>query len=562
MTVRQESEQTPPFQRFRKALLEPAPLSIHKQRFPHVVVAGPIVALAALAQWAMLRQPLPSDAMAYFQWAESIRSNPISHGPTRLGVTVPVRLAIEIFGPSELAFHIVPVTMFLILVLGLYLLGTQLFSQSVGALAAVLFGSSPLVFEYSSHPLPDPFAVAWFVAALVVLLSCTNTPATRKRDLRVVLGALLVGLAYLCREYVILLAPVLLVIAWRQRWRRREIYLALTAFTAILLLEGIAMTVLFGDPFARVRAVTGFGGTESAAEVLAAYGANATRWTVLSRGPNSFRAYDLGTMVLWSTVAVPLLCVFARFTDRPAWRFVATWLISLWLPMVLLAGLWDPSSPRIRDYHVRYWFLIVPAMFLATAALLRQLSLWAGPRLRWMVSGLLIIVLATGTIGDLRSIPDTMRFRAFGGDHSDEIRTWFATSGQNVDEIWTDSRSARVLRLYTVNYLGAPIWQGEIRVFDDEDGFVPVEQIDGAIIAYELGLRYLSRNDLKLPEEYRELPSEWMVDVRRADGTLWIARRRESSTHSTTWFPALTPTHHLAVRPEAVNVNDWDVLAH
>jgi hypothetical protein len=165
MTVRESTAPAPTGARWRRAARsDPAPLVARAPRWPHPVIVTPLLAFAALAQWAMLRPAIPSDAISYFGWASTIADNPISHGPTRLGVVVPVSVAIRVFGASELAFHVVPVGMFLLLVLGVYLLGTQLFGQYVGVLAAVAVTTSTLVFEYSSHPLPDPFAATWFVS--------------------------------------------------------------------------------------------------------------------------------------------------------------------------------------------------------------------------------------------------------------------------------------------------------------------------------------------------------------------------------------------------------------
>jgi hypothetical protein len=223
-------------------------------------------------------------------------------------------------------------------------------------------------------------------------------------------------------------------------------------------------------------------------------------------------------------LAVPLWCAFARRRDQGAWRFLGVWLVSLWLPMVLAAGLIDPSSPRVRDYHIRYWFLIVPAMFLALAATVRQVALWTGPRWRAAVAALLVAVLALAALSDLRAVNNTMRFRALGATHPDEIRAWFQTAGRDIDVVWTDSRSIRVLPLYTTDYRGRSVWEGEFRAFDRRSGYRDVAELDGAVIVYDLGLRYLSRRGDPLPDEYLDLREHWLVDVARADGTLWIAR--------------------------------------
>jgi hypothetical protein len=119
-----------------------------------------VIAVAAV-QLAMLRPPFPSDSMAFFWWADSIGGNEISHGTTRLGVLVPVRLGIEAFGTSEAAYYVASFSMFLLLVASTYVVGIKIIgSRLVGTASALAMALSTLVLGISSQLLPDTFAAS------------------------------------------------------------------------------------------------------------------------------------------------------------------------------------------------------------------------------------------------------------------------------------------------------------------------------------------------------------------------------------------------------------------
>lgn len=487
------------------------------------IILGPLLGVASVIQLAMLRPPFPSDSLVYFNWAADLGRNDISHGTTRLGVLIPVRWAIEAFGTSEIAYYIVPFALSLLLIGATYVVGVKLSgSQVIGAGAAMTIVLSTLVLELNSQILPDTFAAAWFVLALALFLSA---PPGSHRAWWILAGSVACGIAYMSREYVVFMAPLLVLVAWTRRWTRRDWGLAVGVFALILLAEMTALTILFGDPFARFNALAGFAerGATGQSALLTAYGADATHWTVLSRAPGAFAEYAVGKLLM---ISIPFGIAFAIFdrSRHALWLTILTWIAALWIPMMLLAGILDPLTPRIRDNHIRYWFLAVPALYL----LLWSIVCVSLGRLRRRgaatVASLVAVAIVGGAlIADIRSVPPDSMFRAFGATQWGEVRDWLRTDhAQDLDRIYIDRRLAMVLPIYTKEVLGATIWTGEIAYYEKAGEFLSTYEMDGAVIVHELGVRYLRNRGLTVPNDYLDPAPGWETRVRRGDGTLTI----------------------------------------
>jgi hypothetical protein len=79
-------------------------------------------------------------------------------------------------------------------------------------------------------------------------------------------------------------------------------------------------------------------------------------------------------------------------------------------------------------------------------------------------------------------------FREDGDANFDELRRWLETEGRDIDVLWTDSNTARILPLYTRSPTGAAVWSGAIRSFDDDGELLDEGDIDeGAVVLYSPG---------------------------------------------------------------------------
>lgn len=486
-----------------------------------------VLVVAAGVQLAMLKPPFPSDSLAYLNWAAELPRVSISHGTTRLGVLLPVRLAIEGFGYSEAAYYVIPSIHFLVLVGSIYVIGASVAGSVAGAVAALATATSTITLGHTSQIVPDPFAAAWFTCAVAIILRAERSA---NPNLLLLTGGLTFGIAYACREYALFLIPVIGVVGWAKKWNHKQWLLLGAGFLIVVVVEWSLLGVIFGDPLARLKAIAGFAdkGATGASELLKEYGAGATRATVLSRAPRAFMAFSVGSLLLAGVAALAITFLVSP-RHRGVTSVLLVWIASMWVPMILLAGILDPQTPRIRDNHIRYWFLVLPAMFLALAVVGRavvdaiRLS-WV----RWTTVLSMIVILSSSVSHDLQAIPRSREFRGTGATQWDEVRDWLRRSGSAIDHIYTDERMARVLPLYTREVFGQLIWNGEVRIFEKDGVFIPVQELDGAYVLHELGVRYLRNRGLTIPAEYLEPGQQWEVAVRRGDDTLVVFVRRQA----------------------------------
>ncbi len=115
-------------------------------RSRELLIGAMLVACVVAVQLAYALQPYPSDQTNYFKAADRFPAAPenlgLTHQYLRIGLVVPVRLAIEVFGYSEAAYYAVPVLTAALLTASVFALGSLLFSRWVGAAAALLMVST------------------------------------------------------------------------------------------------------------------------------------------------------------------------------------------------------------------------------------------------------------------------------------------------------------------------------------------------------------------------------------------------------------------------------------
>lgn len=497
------------------------------------LVAVIAVALAyVVVQYLFLRPPFPSDSIMYLHLAADYPAE-ASHWTLRIGLIYPVRAAVTVFGFSEAAYYVVPALSGLTLVLVTYWVGQQLFDWLAGALAALLMMTSPFFLEWSSMIVPDTLSAALFGAAIGLLLQVLRRdPHNDGRMMRVwpfLAVGLLLGWAYLAREYIVFLFPLvpLLFILYKKDLRFL-IPIAMSA-AGLFLTEMLIHGLVFGEPLARIMTVLGHDEKAGAAALLAAYGEGATRLDVLLRLPRVLQQYAIGHFLIYGAISIAVITVLTR-TRRSL--ILITWIALLWIHIILLAGLIDPQSPLIRENHLRYWFLIFPAAYLVVVAVPYELAArltghsWADT-IRIVVLVCTGVFLAIVNIAGVRDTHDSLMYREQGATQWMEVRHWLEQHGDTVDTVWIDSRMALVFPLYTRSYWGGTrIWDGDVRIFDTDGAFMPPGEVrSGAIVLHQLGENYLrNHQSLELPPYLAEPGVGWTTDVRRADSSLVIHR--------------------------------------
>lgn len=446
------------------------------RRPPALRTDGPIAGALALCWLAVmlahLRLPYPSDQLNYMSAAgrfpDPLANSSELHQVTRFGLIIPARLAIAVFGYSEAGYHTVPLLASLSLLLGTYAVGTLLFSRWVGAAAAITVVAATPVFYDSTDLLPDVLATGLFTVALAVAVAVRQERLPARWPVLLGIGFLL-GWSYLVREFIVFLWPLAAVLLHRRvRWRG---LLWLVAPVAVLFLgETLLCWALYHDPLARLRAVTGHGSEPSTPQIARTF-VGKPRRVYLLRLPTILNDYPGGAWLV-GLLALTLLGVAARVRRLAV---PALWCALLWIPLTLLGGLLDPGAPKLRLQLIRYWFPIFPAFVLGGLGLL-WLAARAWTRPRAVAAGLVLGVaaLAAGTaMNGWWADPGT---RLGGATQLAAFRGWMARQDGGHHVVWTDRRTANLLRIYQHGPFGGLAWHA--RIARAADGGGPPERGD------------------------------------------------------------------------------------
>lgn len=452
---------------------------------------APVLVIAAylVVQAAYLRAPFPSDPAIYFNAAARFPDVVPEHWQLRIGLLVPVRVAIEAFGFSQAAYYSVPVAAGVLLIGATYLLGRVMFGSLVGTIAASLLVFNRFFLTESSVIVPDVLAAGLFTIGIVLVIRVGIQARragsyTKGQTAQLVASGALFGWSYLTREFIALLFPLvaLALVMHHVSWRRACALVALPA--AALLVGELALNgFLYGD--ALVRFKVGAGHAQGAlgpgvAETFQDQPVSAT----LLRLPNALRGWPEGLLILALFAASAVGAAAAR---SRALVVLVAWVLCLWVPLTLLGGIADQSSPLLRLQPVRYWFSIFPPMLVGGVGALCMAANRL-PRTGWLDErrtsfAVSCTALAVG-VGVAVTTPfgGADAFRATGGTQLEEFRSWLEGQGR-VREVWTDARTATVLPIFTRTPFGSRVWIGDVRAFSPTSPPLPASK-PAAMVLY------------------------------------------------------------------------------
>jgi 4-amino-4-deoxy-L-arabinose transferase-like glycosyltransferase len=434
---------------------------------------GAVPAALALAWLAVmlvhLRLPYPSDQLNYLEAAQRfprpLEGTDLVHQVTRFGLIIPARLAIMVFGYSQAAYYVVPLLGTLALLLGTYAIGAQLFGRWVGAAAGIVVVAATPMFRDSTDLLPDVLAAGLFTLALAMALAIRRGRLPARWWVLAGLGALL-GWSYLVREFIVFVWPLVpVLIVRRVRWTGLLVLAAPIA--ALVATELLLCWKLYGDPLARLYAVTGHGSAPSPPEIAATY-RDLPRHVYVRRLPRALLRYREGE---WMVLLLGLTLLGGLLRPR---RFAVpvAWCALLWVPLTLLGGIIDPSAPKLRLQLIRYWFPIFPAFVIGGLGLIWLAGVFAVARMRGRESGrpllgraavalpaaLVVAVAAWTATTSARTWWAAGDTRAGGATQLEQFRTWMAGHGDGVRVVWADRRTAKTLDVYRQGPFGGRAW--------------------------------------------------------------------------------------------------------
>jgi hypothetical protein len=321
-----------------------------------------IVALSVLVvwvAWSRLEAPLGSDPLYYLRAAEAWPDLEPGHHQLRVGLIWPLMAAVAVVGPGQFAAQAYAAALGWLFVVGGWCGLRPLVGRWAATFAAVTLALHPFMirsetYRMAGQIMPDHPAAGLFAAAVgAVVLAARRGPGPRSTVLLVTAG-LLIGGAYLVREYAIAgaaVVPLLLHLYGRPavRWTIPVAVPAALVFVA----ESVMNGALYGSPLARVttgashgrvRTEDPIGRLDAATKLVQAFFHGNTWWA--------------GTVFLLGLVAVVVL---AWRRDREG-RALAAWVAAFVVPITLLAGVLNPVRPLLPAGNARYWAVVLPPL--------------------------------------------------------------------------------------------------------------------------------------------------------------------------------------------------------
>jgi hypothetical protein len=513
-------------------LLEPLRLERHQLEAPtrrawpwrDWLIVLLLLAGYAVLQHAFVRPPQPSDQLHYLVDAAALpQATWPAHQALRIGLTIPVWALTRLFGYSEAAYYGVPFLTTAALVVTTYWLARLLDSRAAGVISAVVIVANPYVLDDSSQLLPDLPAATLVMISLTLLLwlwrrSDTTQPPDRVAGAVLVVIGLLLGWAYLIREFIVCWYPVValavVMMGLPRRWWQRIVAGAAATF-AFELAWG---AVFFGTPFARIHAALNQPASApwrvvQREELIADGLIPDTHLEMLIAMPRALVEFRTGWVLVVLAVALLLGVVLVR---EPGLRLMALWVA---VPVVLLTAViqvaWLFDTRILRAEKLRYWLPVFPPLVVGGVVAIIALGRWLGREHGRGAAVTVVAGVALLGLGMTAADFDAKQHATRNGQNQFlELREWAATSGQACDVLWLDRdqwRSTdRWIQLYLHTFWGRPLWQGEIRYVNTGDRFVDIEDLDrGALVRSEFAVRRRRTEGLPVAHWLRWPPNRW-----------------------------------------------------
>lgn len=454
------------------------------------------------------------DPIEYFFIASRLEEAGAFHRSLRIGLVGPIRLVQEFLGYSEVAYYVIPLVAGLVLTVAIYYLGRLLFGRVVGLLAAAIVVANPLVLAQSSQIYPDIPSAAMFTAAIALVVAAgiryRNLETADRRVLLFMASAgVLLGWAYLIREFVVFLFPVVIVVMLIYRLPFRAWLLLATMALFMFGAEIIWGWVRYGDPIIRLRELTG--GRSQPGQLMQeriSRRAAATDdvLTKLATLPKVL-GVDVPGLMLFSLGLVGVLG--APFLRHRGLTVLAAWTVLYWaLLMATYLYVDEFGRPVLRATLTRYWYPLLPSFVIGGLGAVQVASRQCLRPARSLqtVAGVGLVVLAAGVASVVplyRSGDRPVEFH--------EFRSWLANNGQNEAAIWTDQRTGWLLPLYTGTPLGRPLWDGQLFDINVARRFRPVEYVDRGFVVYQDDFFRAPLSGWRgaVPDAYINPPRDW-----------------------------------------------------
>ena len=483
-----------------------------------------LILFATIIQLILLTPPYLSDQMEYYFTATKFPhlQSPPNHWGMRIGLILPVAVFYRIFGHAEITYYAIPLLSILILVVGVYFLGSGIANRQVGLISALWISLAPVFLFQSLQLLPDIPATACIVAGFALIASIEKICGYREkeanqrsRNLLYLLVGLIFGYAYLIKEYFLIFIALIPIAFWAFEISFRKLIPVAAGVLLIFFTEAIFNIIFYNDALARLSTVNP---RETVGHI------ERHLKDILMYLPNFLKMKGgEGTLVL-SIIAL-IHFISQSFKRNRKIIFLFAWVILIFffftgLGLLPVIFSWK-NSVLLRPHILRYWALILPPFVIGGVSALEALFKWIINKTkvkqefqRTIVNfSMLAIALIAGARGFSVVFTDYDLVRN-GQDHYQELREYLKKTSSPEEVIWINRNNFiaydRILPIYAHDFFGRKIWEGQYKYLNYGNDYLSSEEITyGKVIIDRERFDPAFRG---LPEYLSKIPDNWKLD--------------------------------------------------
>lgn len=198
-----------------------------------------------------------SDDLAYSRYAanigKGIDSESVLTLSTRLGIIYPTALSYKLFGVNDFSSVIFVLLASLASIILIFYFGKLLFGEKVGLMAAFLLSFFPLDVFYSTKLFTD-LPSAFFMALGVYFFLYSELKIKLRYGIGYMLSGIFIGIGYLIRESVLLIALFFIIYILYKRRIKKEYFLVPLGVLIIIIIESVMFLNITSDPLFRFHA--------------------------------------------------------------------------------------------------------------------------------------------------------------------------------------------------------------------------------------------------------------------------------------------------------------------
>ena len=431
-----------------------------------------------------------SDSLSYSKAAQDINEgkgidpNSTLTLSTKLGLTFPMSLAYRLFGVNDFSSVIFVLLTSIASIILIFYFGRLLFNEKIGLMASFLLSFFPLDIVHATQ-LGSDLPSAFFMALGVYVFLNAEMNRKLKYGLDYLLSGIFIGIGYLIRESVLLIALFFIFYIIYKRKIKREYFLVPAGVIIIFIIEAFIFLYLTGDPTYRI-----IKSQQYLAEAVS------SRYNYFGRldFPEGLLHYPwlflTNNLLTYFYIFIAIALVYALINKKKETYITLLWFVPLLL--YLSFGSYSPTQYLPFKAVDRYTYIFTIPGILLFAFFLSEKKI---AMKRWIttviLAFLLLVSISAVYVREDRHLLDNLR----------QLYPFVKAADKTV---FIDDRS-----LSALDYISGYVSNGNSKKYPDS--------LDKVKDSYIVINRHMIRNlkeankNLVFPDEIGNIPKEWKI---------------------------------------------------